>query len=620
MATTVEQLVETHLKVIDKATGPLQKVADAADKANQKLEKVGKTGSAAGRDSAGWFGKLEGTFNALLPVAGALGAALGLKSVIGTTEQYLKRIKEVKDLTGATAGETDFLFSSARKAGVEYDQMQRVMFQLSRRGSMLEQTMAAATNKVPGMAEKFKRMGVVMDKGPVEAVASMATAVKKGKLDAGDLMSQFRVPPGQVNDFKEFLGQLDETKLRAAKAGGMGLVSDADVESFDRLEKAQHRISDAWNRIQVMVGKRLIPVMADLVEKVADKMENSWLPAAEKFGAVLSRNMGLIVGAAKSFVAIMTAKKLLNVLASITSPTGLLGKLAIGGMGGLAKGGIGGAGAILGQLGGIISGFAAALPILAAIGAAVGVIYLGYQAITSNVDGVRDRLVAIWDTIRARFELIGESLGSLWEKVAGIFGGDGTFTEFIGKIAALGFEKIAQGFDFFVHVIQTAIGFLGELGDMLGYLWREYLAEPARKVFGGIRDGVLEVLRAIKSFLGPLGEKLMGGLGDVSLKGTLLETPAAMWQKHWDAAEKLSKQRALKFADERRADAATRRDPSSARPPAPNFDFRNSRFDITQNFAEGFDPDRVAVGFANDLASLGEMRTQSGLAPAFAIR
>jgi hypothetical protein len=51
-----------------------------------------------------------------------------------------------------------------------------------------------------------------------------------------------------------------------------------------------------------------------------------------------------------------------------------------------------------------------------------------------------------------------------------------------------------------------------------------------------------------------------------------------------------------------------------------NFDFRNSRFDIKQEFAEGFDPDRVAAAFANDLASLGERKTQSGFAPLLAVR
>jgi hypothetical protein len=50
------------------------------------------------------------------------------------------------------------------------------------------------------------------------------------------------------------------------------------------------------------------------------------------------------------------------------------------------------------------------------------------------------------------------------------------------------------------------------------------------------------------------------------------------------------------------------------------FDFRHSKFDITQQFAEGFDPDRIASAFATDLGRLGEMRAQSNMSPVFALR
>lgn len=49
-------------------------------------------------------------------------------------------------------------------------------------------------------------------------------------------------------------------------------------------------------------------------------------------------------------------------------------------------------------------------------------------------------------------------------------------------------------------------------------------------------------------------------------------------------------------------------------------DFRYSRFDILQRFAEGFDPDRIAVAFADDVGRLGEQRLQSGLEPIFGVR
>ena len=50
-----------------------------------------------------------------------------------------------------------------------------------------------------------------------------------------------------------------------------------------------------------------------------------------------------------------------------------------------------------------------------------------------------------------------------------------------------------------------------------------------------------------------------------------------------------------------------------------NNDFRYSRFDITQKFSEGFDPDRIAAVFTNDLERMANNRTQSGFEPAFGL-
>jgi len=46
-------------------------------------------------------------------------------------------------------------------------------------------------------------------------------------------------------------------------------------------------------------------------------------------------------------------------------------------------------------------------------------------------------------------------------------------------------------------------------------------------------------------------------------------------------------------------------------------EFNNNRFDIRQEFAEGFDPDRIAVAFASDLARAGEMKLGAVTAPTF---
>jgi hypothetical protein len=59
--------------------------------------------------------------------------------------------------------------------------------------------------------------------------------------------------------------------------------------------------------------------------------------------------------------------------------------------------------------------------------------------------------------------------------------------------------------------------------------------------------------------------------------------------------------------------------PTTPRAAGTHNDFRNSRFNITQQFAEGFDPDRIAVAFTRDLERQATQRLSSGLDPLFTV-
>lgn len=608
MGVTAEQLVEQTVRLQDQASGPLMKMAGAADNLYGGILKVVGAGA-------------------------ALGGALSLHEAWASTERYIKNLKEVRDLTGATATETDFLFSSARKAGVEYEQMKGVMFQLSRRGAMLEQTMATTNGRVPGLAKKFKNLGVDMTKGPVLALENMAAAVKKGQLDTGELMSQFRIPQGAVNDFKQFLDQLDPKKLKAVRAGGVqGLVQEKDVDAFDAMEGASHRINDAWNRIKVLFLSRFMPILAKTGERFADGFEAA-IPRVLSFAQMLADHMDEIVLGAKTFVAVMTTKKLLDLLGPGGAIGGLLAQAAGGGgVSTLLKAPMAMIGGLLSQVGAIVAAFAAALPFLLAIAAAVAVVHLGYKRITQSVDGTFERIKQSFDLLQARWDNLTTSLGALWTAVADIFGVDGSLMEFLGKVGQVSFEGLVTGLDFFLHVLRTAGGYVTEVMEVMGPDIRKGidmistflggLVKDAVAGFGIMKDSARDLYNWIAgSWFGKrLGLTRMGEGPAFEFDMGWLKGTGDLWMKHWrktDAEDKASaaKLTALRHLEEARG--TTGPEAPNKAPPKQNFDFRGSRFDITQNFAEGFDPDRIAVAFSDDLARMSEKRVQSSYQPIF---
>ena len=629
MSHSVEQLVETRLKVIDEATGPLSKAAERA-------------------------GHLFSTLQEMAGIGAVVGGALSLHAAVESTEKYMKNLKEVSELTGSTVSQTDFLFSSARKAGVEYDTMAQTMFQLSRRGAMMESTMAAAGQHVPGMAKKFQRLGVDVTKGPVKSLEAMAIAVKKGQIGTSELMAQFRIPQRAANDMKEFLEKLDPKKLAAAKKGGGGLIGDTEMDAFKRIESAQHRINDAWNRIKVTVITKLYPIVADMAEKFAGKLEDA-LPKIQSAMKFVADHMDQIVSAAKVFVAVMTAKKMMGfadklmgghglvvggkaLVENIAKAVPMLGKLGMS-AGKAAMGGVMANANSLGLLGKVspellasVGGLAGSMAILAAVLAAVavvvGIVYLGFKAFQKNLHGIGDRIALVWDRIKARFELMWETLSSIGDSIAGLFGEGGGLGDLIGYLAALSFDAVLEGFDFLVHVVQTAASMAGELGEMMVYLWKDVLADGWKEY---VQDPFMESMRFIAKGVGKVVDffveqynmiaKFWGGqaLGKGGLNIDLgwLKAPIAMWEKHWNKTQAQTDKR---VAHNRLMDSITETHGEDKKPPGNVMNFPNARFDITQNFAEGFDPDRIAVAFANDLSSLGEMRSSSPFAPIAAVR
>jgi hypothetical protein len=623
MAQTLEQIIETHLKVIDAATGPLAKIAAQAEKTAGGLERAGKAAAHGGQAGAGAFGTLFDTLKGMAGISGVVGVALGLHAAIESTEKYMNNLKQVHEITGATVSQTDFLLSSARRAGVGYDTMVNAMTRLSKKGAMLATSQAAMSQQVPGMGKRFAALGVDLKKGPVASMEAMSKAVKTGKIGVGELMGQFGIPAKEAADMRDFLNELDPKKLAAAKKGGGGFMDEGTMKAFKAIEQAQHRIADTWNRIKITVITKLYPIVANMAEEFAGKLER-FLPKLEDAMQYVADNMDRIVAAAKIFVSVMTAKKVVSMMASAAGPEGIVGKLAkMGGAGDAVAGAAktAEAGGFLSQLKLINVSFGAALPVIIALAAAAAVAYLGFKAFEKNLRGVADRIQWHIDMIVARFQLIWESLGALGHAIAGMFGEGGSLGDLLGYISALSFDYLLMAFDTLVHVLQTVASMTGELANMFQWLWKdvlhdlwiEYVQDPFLASMKAIGKGVGWVVdffvKQYNRIAGWLGREQMAGGPKFDMGW--LEEPIKLVKKHWNLTNELTKQKVRDDRDTERR--KKKKEPEDEKPAKTEMNFPNARFDITQNFAEGFDPDRIAVAFANDIASLGEMRSSSAM-------
>ena len=210
----------------------------------------------------------------------------------------------------------------------------------------------------------------------------------------------------------------------------------------------------------------------------------------------------------------------------------------------------------------------------AIITAIVGSVYTVFQVVSQNVMNIREFTTAWVDQLHARFAVVWDIVKPMVTAIGKVFSADGP----IGK--------------FFAVVLMGLINTIGTAVDGIMLL---------------VQTLILTISKAIES-----PSKLLSPL---ELLTEAAFEAQARTQKKYEQIQFDRIDAASRATDKGRLATAP-----GVRPPQPIMDFRGSKFDIKQQFAEGFDPDRIAVAFSNDLATLGERRVQSGLAPLFAVR
>jgi len=272
----------------------------------------------------------------------------------------------------------------------------------------------------------------------------------------------------------------------------------------------------------------------------------------------------------------------------------------------------------------------------------IDMVVAALPSLGSALDYATSAIMGLWNVIQPLlpiFQILTDAaLGLVLNAIEPMMRGMGDFVETVASFGGWFGEMIGEIMWWLVPPIQslgTGIGKLIEgllhfAGPVIGLLVGGVLkiAEYVAPVVGFLIDRLAEFGRGLGEILYWLGDKMRAWFGMEMT--TVKQAPAtkklgeaaggiATFLRNMKAGMAWASLGGAAAPDlsglKRRA-----RTPGARGGTKIHQDFRNSRFTIDQKFEEGFDPDRIAISFANDLQRIGEFRLHSGLDPLYALR
>lgn len=557
---------------------------DIDDKASPKLstleKNVGKLGGAVDRASSRFTGMVKGT--AMMASFFAIGP------LIAGAKGYIEHIDKIASITGVAGDRAAGMSNALQGAGVDAGMVANIFTKLGKAGTKLNEGQK-------GLAKTAKAYGVELKGGAEKSLLAMSKAVKSGKLGATGIARVLSI------------SQVEAAKLAGAMAEG----PEALKASFDDLTKknaafnddglagiakwqdASARVGLAWNRLTAGIVVKLAPALEKLSNKFSGAIDG-WMAGAEKFGNFLVKHMDKIIAMAKTYAKIMLVN---TATQKLTGGVGIGGVVA-GGIGIYKKraaklvkaGGAGAAApAVTAVLASFFKGASSLAPIgktllkMAPLGAIFGLIVVAVKALGENFNGITTRLKKTFGGIFA-------TIGRIGGKIASMFSGDSALGKFLGGVGYAFLEvveKIGQVIGFILKMVEKIVGLIPD-------------------IFKGTGGGVFKAQEYLGKRTKEIGRLPMSERADATRR---MIAHAKMIMKGTDGAT------TSKYVAPPKASVPKGKEDAQVYQ-----DFRGSRFDIKQAFAEGYDPDRIAVGFANELGSMGERKLQSGFAPLFTVR
>lgn len=600
--------------------------------------------ASAGRVSS-LFDRASGIVGTFGSVAAIAGGAMSLTHIVKGTQDYLDQLKKVQDYTKMSADSAGGLMDAMESVGISGNEGVRALMQMSKAGARANMASHGMRRGMQGMGKEFQRLGIDLAHGPEKAIMKMAEHAKKGTVDQAKVGLLFRMQGETARKFTNLLKKGPEhIREQVAEYKKLGIATQENIDRQDRIRELGLKIRGTWENIQRIIGIQLLPVVEDLMRGLSEKL-TEWLPKAKKFGETLANFLRDHLSTVKQITKVL----LLNFSLMKMTGQGMIGWGQKLGGGFLKSAGVEvgkGAAGVASVAAERASQAAANTPIITAMNVNTTRIVLAIKGKAIYGDGLGDfasKTVARVPSGVAKIPV---------PKVPGVAGVFGRFTSalpgmarfaatalrLVGGAAVLAvvigtilkavqliranvdgigshvsgvFDKIVSRFMVIADMFDTTFG----EGSALGDFFHKFVFGVVM-IFSDVLDEQIHLLQTIMetiSFIAKNPAELLNeGIGSMlarAYKYTEQQTNEKQRQRE------IARTNALIAKQKADRDAA-RRD----RPKEPYNDFRGSRFDITQKFSEGFDPDRIALAFSSDLAALGERKLQAGSTPLYALR
>ena len=490
-------------------------------------------------------------------------------------------------------------------------------------------------DRITAFTNQFAAVGRSFGIDAQQIGADLARMTQEGRGGAGMDVRTFTQMLPFINQYRRSMNQAAVT-TETFNALTQDQRIDLLQSSFASLRPMIDRASQSWDAMTGSISANIKRIQIESFEplfnsiKRATNVFNQWLDSsADGFVSVGRSISTYIAGGLDSAVAQWSR---LTSAIDTSSLGKLFGNLSTGTSSLLTAMGQGRGGGTSAAQG---AGVAASAALFGPLGALLSA---GFMRFLQDTAAVNDTLMALSRSLNwiiAMAQPIGEAFGAITDLVGdaliGIIPGIASFFEMLSQGVANFLAVVAP---IVTDIVDTLRPVFFSAAQAVGDMWRALgeFVNPALRAFGivllytwqDIRGTVLPAVRW-------LGEALTSLFGVISRflrsMGQALEAAnagqrgiGAVDDPITRALERLTSATTDGTAAQQQANRTAARTPPAQRGGnRTHNDFRNSRFDITQRFAEGFDPDRVAVAFTEQLEHAAAQRIDAGLNPLFTI-